>query len=205
MDSKRNDNATYATLSTQIEELLSAAQPRLARLAQKQGVTPDGLDDVVQETLVEAWRHLEHLRDPDSFDAWLNGICRNVSLRWNRTHTLTDHRQINFSSLLLNKDEPESDELDVPDPLALDPAEEWQQQDLETLLERAMSYLPPTTRQALELHYLTEIPQSETARQLGMTINALEVRLHRARRQLRQVAYRCHPDEKVPGLCPFYR
>lgn len=187
MDSKRNDNATYIALTTHLEELLSVAQPRLARLAQKQGVPPDGLDDVVQETLVEAWRHLEHLRNPDSFDAWLNGICRNVSLRWNRTHTLTGHRQINFSSLITEKDKLDSDELDIPDPFALDPAEELQQQDLETLLERAMSYLPPTARQALELHYLTEIPQNETARQLGMTINALEVRLHRARRRLRQV------------------
>jgi len=65
--------------------------------------------------------------------------------------------------------------------------EELSRQDLATLLDRAMGYLPSTTRKALEMHYLAEIPQNETALQLGLTINALEVRLHRARQQLRHV------------------
>ena len=35
--------------------------------------------------------------------------------------------------------------------------------------------------------YLTELPQREVALRLGVTINVLEARLHRARRQLRLV------------------
>nr|MBA2287710.1 sigma-70 family RNA polymerase sigma factor [Ktedonobacteraceae bacterium] len=76
---------------------------------------------------------------------------------------------------------------DLPDPLALDPAEELSRQDLAALLDRAMGYLPASTREALSMHYLAEMPHNEVALRLGMTINALEVRLHRARRQLRQV------------------
>src|SRR5437667_10071777 len=71
----------------------------------------------------------------------------------------------------------------------LDLAEELTRQDLAVLLDRAMGYLPVATRKALELHYLAEMPQREVALQLGMTINALEVKLHRARRQLRQVLH----------------
>ena len=176
-------------LSNTLDEMLAAARPRLLRLAQQQGVTPDAADDVVQDTLVEAWQHLDHLRTPESFDAWLNGICRNVSLRWNRTHSTTRQRQERLSILPEGEQDDFSpaSELDIPDPLAIDPAEELSRQDLATLLDRAMSYLPTTTRKALEMHYLAEIPQNETALQLGLTINALEVRLHRARRQLRQV------------------
>ncbi len=186
---KDKDIAREFALSNTLDEVLATARPRLLRLAQQQGVTPDAVDDVVQETLVEAWRHLDHLQTPERFDAWLNGICHNVSLRWNRTHTTLLQRQESLSTLLTAEQGMSSGhtELDIPDLLAIDPAEELSRQDLATLLDRAMGYLPSTTRKALELHYLAEMPQNETALQLGLTINALEVRLHRARRQLRQV------------------
>ncbi len=185
---KESNITRDVAFSNTLDEMLAAARPRLLRIAQKQGVSPDAADDVAQDTLVEAWRHLDHLRTPAAFDLWLNGICRNVSLRWNRSHSTTLQRQENFSTLLdVEQDDPTANVLDIPDPLAIDPAEELSRQDLATLLDRAMSYLPSTTRKALEMHYLAELPQNETALQLGLTINALEVRLHRARRQLRQV------------------
>lgn len=183
------DKQTQIALSNTLDEMLAAARPRLLRLAQQQGVAPDAADDVVQETLVEAWQHLGHLHSPDRFNAWLNGICRNVSLRWHHTYHITKRRQESLSALVgVEQDNSFSDmKLDIPDPLAIEPAEELSRQDLATLLDRAMGYLPSTTRKALEMHYLAEMPQNETALQLGLTINALEVRLHRARRQLRQV------------------
>nr|MDQ2717747.1 sigma-70 family RNA polymerase sigma factor [Chloroflexota bacterium] len=177
-------------LVNNIEKIVAAAQPRLARLARMQGVAPDGVEDVVQETFVEAWRHLEHLREPERFDAWLNGICRNVCLRWARSRDTAARRQAPFSTLrageLDGSETPEQVD-DLPDPLALDPAEELSRQGLTALLDRAMGYLPAGTREALTMHYLAEMPHDEVALRLGVTINALEVRLHRARRQLRQV------------------
>ena len=188
MIQERNPTSEVAFSAT-LDEMFATARPRLLRLAQQQGVTPDAVDDVVQDTFIEAWRHLDHLRTPDHFDAWLNGICRNVSLRWNRTHNTTRQRQESLSAFSDSAQDAFSTdrELDIPDPLLVDPAEELSRQDLATLLDRAMGYLPSTTRKALEMHYLAELPQNETALQLGLTINALEVRLHRARQQLRQV------------------
>ncbi len=170
-----------------LETLLAAARPRLMRSAQRQGVPLDAADDVVQETLVEAWRHLDALRNADRFDSWLNGICRNVSLRWLRAQGLTTTHQIHLPHL---GDEYEGDnalELALTDPATFDPAEELSRQDMTILLDRAMGFLPTSTRKAVELYYLAELPQREAAQCLGMTIHALEERLYRARRQLRQV------------------
>ena len=186
---KDRDAMREVAFSATLDEMLASARPRLLRLAQQQGVTHDEADDVVQDTFVEAWRHLDSLRTPSRFDAWLNGICRNVSLRWNRTHNTTRQRQESLSTFSKSEQDDFSvdRELDTPDLLVVDPSEELSHQDLATLLDRAMSYLPSTTRKALEMHYLAELSQNETALQLGLTINALEVRLHRARRQLRHV------------------
>ena len=52
---------THTQLIANIDTLLADARPRLLRLARLNGVPPDATDDVVQETLMEAWRHLENL------------------------------------------------------------------------------------------------------------------------------------------------
>jgi len=53
-----------------------------------------------------------------------------------------------------------------------------------------MNRLSSAESQALSAYYLAEIPQREMARQLGVTIGALEARLHRARSHLRRIL--CH-------------
>jgi len=180
----------YRTLIHNLETLLETARPRLTRLAQTYGVTPDGVEDVVQETLVNAWQNLAHLRTSDRFEAWLSGICRNVSLRWTQAQGTADRHLRPFSSLhAMRESDIGGSTFDIPDPQALDLAEELNRQDLAVLLDRAMDHLPAPTRKALEMHYLADLPQREVALQLGLTINALEVKLHRARRQLREVLH----------------
>jgi RNA polymerase sigma factor (sigma-70 family) len=176
--------ALLAALAVDLESVLAAAQPRLLRLAQQHGVSPDAADDVVQEALLVAWHRLCDLRTPERFDAWLDGICRNMSKYWRRKHCIILSRQTSFaghSSEELEISEGALEE-EITDPLALDPAEELDRKDLVTLLNRAMAYLSEDTRTALNLYYLAELPQREIAPRLGLTIKALE-----ARRQLRHV------------------
>lgn len=191
--SEGDDAQTHLALRLRgdLDQLLAEAQPRLRRLARQHGLALDMADDVVQETLMEAWRSVRHLRDPKRFDAWLNGICRNVCRRQVRMEARMSARQTPFSALAtpthVEEVTGETDALELPDLQALDPLDALSRQDLITLLDRALSYLPPSTREALELCYLAEMPQREAAERLGLTGNALDVRLHRARRQLRQV------------------
>ena len=70
---------TSEALPGDVEAALAAARPRLVRFAQRQGVALDAADDVAQETLLEAWRHLHRLHTPQGLDAWLTSICRHVA------------------------------------------------------------------------------------------------------------------------------
>lgn len=176
-------------LSASLNKALAMSRPRLMHLAHSQGVAPDDVDDIVQETLIEAWRHLDQLRALERFDAWLNGICRNVCLRWQRAHGMTNAHLTHLSAFETpaNDDSASAWEEKIGDPCALDPVEELSRQDMEVLLDRALGYLPDGERAAVELHYLEELPQREAALRLGLNVKALEVRLVRARRQLRQI------------------
>lgn len=167
-----------------LEETLAAARPRLLRLAQRKGVAPDALDDIVQESLLDAWRQLHTLRQPERFGAWLDGICRNRCLRWSQAQK-HQQRHTSLSEDVLQ--EHETHDLDIPDPAAWDPTEELNRQDLATLIDRALGYLSPDARKVVELCYLAEHPQREVAFHLRLPLNVLEARLNRARRRLHQV------------------
>jgi RNA polymerase sigma factor (sigma-70 family) len=180
---------THTQLVTNIDTLLADARPRLLRLARMNGISQDVADDIVQETLVEAWRHLENLHSPERFSAWLDGICRNVCRRHDRAQRAPSSHHLSLSEISQDDNLGVVDDLsfDIPDPQSLDPFEELDREDTATLLDRALAYLPSETRELVELCYLAELPQREVAERLQLTTGALELRLHRARRLLRQV------------------
>ncbi len=165
-------------LTADIERAFAAAQPRLRRIARMRGACAEAADDLVQETFYTAWRSLDMLRTPERLDAWLDGICRNLCRRWAAKRA---GREADSLDQLLRND------FDVADAQTPDPLAELDRADLEALLDQALGYLPSASREAVELYYLASLPQQDAARRLGMTINALEVRLHRARKQLRDV------------------
>jgi RNA polymerase sigma-70 factor (ECF subfamily) len=185
-----DDEAPARTaLRANLETLLAEARPRLLRLARSYGIAPEDADDIAQETLVAAWQELAYLREPQRFDAWLDGICRNLARSRTRAASRSRGREAPLPGVFA-ADDYTSEQAEAPelaDPDSLDLTEELCRQDLERLLDRALSYMPQSARQALTLHYLEDVPQREAALRLGLTVSALEARLHRARRQLRQV------------------
>lgn len=170
-------------LHDQIEALFRDAEPRLLRLARSQRIAPEAAEDIVQETLLEAWKALDHLRDEARFAAWLDGICRNVCRRHQRKSGVLSAREVAWESAEADTET----HLYVADPTAFDPVEELARQDMAFLLDRTLGYLAPESRTLVEQHYLAELPQRELAAQLGLTLSALEARLHRARSQMLHV------------------
>ncbi len=174
------------SLLSHLDSLLTSARPRLLRLVRRRGVPLESAEDIVQQTCIEAWRHLDHLRSPASFDAWLDGICRNLCLRWARTQVSAGKRQVSLEDLLQQEGMHNSAlAWNQTDPFLSDPLEALLQKDQALLLKRALETLPGPLREAIEVSYLHHLPQDEAARRLGLTLPALKARLHRGRRQLR--------------------
>jgi RNA polymerase sigma factor (sigma-70 family) len=180
-----------------VEQQMAAARPRLLRLAMLHGVSADGAEDVVQETLLEAWRSRRALRSPERSAAWLDGICRNVCRRWVRVQgTVAAHYQpltLTTQGLLVTGDA--QVEAELSDPLICDPAEELTKRDLATLLDLALAHLHPSTREGMILRYVADLPVQEVAARLRVSVGVVEVRLHRARKQLREVLRGALRDE----------
>ncbi len=84
-------------LLTDQNGMLTETRLRLARIAQARGVDTNAIDDVVQETLLEAWSHLGRLSSPAGFHAWIDEICRNVCRRYARSRQANLLRYVPFS------------------------------------------------------------------------------------------------------------
>src|SRR4051794_20870205 len=84
-----------ALLANQDGILMTTCQ-RLARIACARGIEPDSIDDVIQETLFEAWGHLERLHTPAGFALWIDEICRNICRRAARRRETTQIRQVSL-------------------------------------------------------------------------------------------------------------
>jgi RNA polymerase sigma-70 factor, ECF subfamily len=125
-------------------------------------------EDAVQDALVDAWRDLRGLRDPDRFDAWLNRLlvraCQNASKR--------DWRRRIVELPLGPTDGPATS--DVQASLAI--ADE---------LERGLRHLTIDQRTVLVLTYYLDLPLAEAAATLGIPLGTMKSRLNRAISALR--------------------
>lgn len=186
-------------LASNLERAMATARPRLLQQVRRHGIAPDVAEDIVQETLLEAWRSIGHLRQPEYFDGWLRGICRNVFLRWIRD----TGKALSSTSISLLEWQSDRGErpIDLTDPEAGDLFDGIDRQDVAALIDRAMHHLPACMREGIELCYLQELPVEEAAFQLKVTPNTLRVRLHRARHQLRYLLnHELREDAQALGL-----
>jgi RNA polymerase sigma-70 factor, ECF subfamily len=129
---------------------------------------PDRAQDAVQEALIEAWRDIPGLRDPDRLEAWL-------------------HRLLVRSCYRLAKRDRSRRIIEIPlafdhDPSARDGLEGVGVRDE---LDRALARLSPDQRTILVLTYYADLSLADVSAALGIPIGTAKSRLHRAANALR--------------------
>jgi RNA polymerase sigma-70 factor (ECF subfamily) len=124
-------------------------------------------DDVVQETLLRAWRALDSLDDDGAAKPWLLRIARREHARLHERKRL---ETVDVDALAA----------------AEDPALAASTEDaMTTDLRMALLKLPDDYREPLVLQVLMGCSADEIAAQLGLTPGAVLTRLCRARQKLR--------------------
>ena len=125
-------------------------------------------EDVVQDSLIKAWKTRWRVRDPEKLPAWLAAIARH------RAHDMFRKRR----TVPLTEQMTESVEPELKDSPALD-----------RQLHSALAGLPELHRAALTLRYFEEMDYRTIENTLGLTNGALRGILGRAlasmRKQLR--------------------
>lgn len=137
------------------------------------GLLPDdnAADDVVQELWIGVLRGIPRLRDPASLAPWLFSIARRA--------VLTRLRQRYAAAVEVPLIAP--DDVGVEDAAADLAEDDW------TTLERHLARLAVVEREVIVLFYLKEMSLQDLSAVLGVPVGTVKSRLHRARRQLREL------------------
>jgi RNA polymerase sigma-70 factor (ECF subfamily) len=161
--------------------LLETLRPDLVRFAFWLARDRAVAEDVVQETLIRAWKSREEIKDPAATRPWLLTIVRR------------EHARLYERKRLPTVDLAEVEALGDP---ALVSGETSDGDAGLDDLRRAILKLPDEYREPLVLQVLGGLTTNEIAEQLGLTQPAVLTRLFRARNRLREI-YGLSPAEDV--------
>jgi RNA polymerase sigma-70 factor (ECF subfamily) len=134
--------------------------------------------DVLQESYLRAWKGLPSFRGDAQFSTWMYRITANAS--YSLVKRRRRHRAEALESLLEEPVEMHADA--YPESAAESSA-------LLDRLSGALDELPPKLRVLVVLKDVYGLSHEEIAEELGISVSAAKVRLHRGRKRLRDLLF----------------
>ncbi len=179
-----------------LEELLARHQPRIYRFGLKMCRDEEDAKDVLQDTLLAVARGIRDFRGQSSVSTWLYAIARSFCVKKRRRSKFAPEEEQRLGS------EAEEEVVQVADPSR--PADETLAgRQVERALEAAIGALQPIYREVLVLRDVEGLTAPEVAQVLGISVEAVKSRLHRARVAVRDaVAPLLGVPEPAPASPP---
>jgi RNA polymerase sigma-70 factor (ECF subfamily) len=157
------------------DALVRRFRPRIYALALHLTGSASDADDIAQEALVEAYRHVRHFEGRSQFFTWLYRITMNRALNVQRKKKLRNSVPLDDARVEAAL------AVDAPD----DPRLRLSLRETYATLVHALDALSPSLKSAVVLTSLSGLSYDEAAVVLGTSAGAVAVRIHEARKQLR--------------------
>ncbi len=171
VDAARNgDRAAF-------DELVRRTYVDTYTLAMRLTANEEDARDVVQESYLRAWKGIKRFRGDAQFSTWMYRITANAAA------TLVQKRRRRRVESLENVEEPIDLSLEARPDVAAESTIGLED------LARAVETLPPKLRSIVVLKDVYGLSHEAIAEELGISVAAAKVRLHRGRKRLRDVLF----------------
>ncbi len=162
-------------------ELVRRYEGKIFRLAQHITQNREDAEDVLQETFMKAYEHLDQFKGDSKFYTWIVRIAVNQALMKLR-------RRKTDKSVSLDEQIDTGEDTVVREIAAWgeDPEQQFSREELGQVLDNAIQSLEPPYRSVFVLRDIEDLSTEETAEALGLSVPAVKSRLLRARLQLRE-------------------
>ncbi|HEX9407774.1 MAG TPA: sigma-70 family RNA polymerase sigma factor [Thermoanaerobaculia bacterium] len=167
---------------TAFEALVRMQMPALLRAARRFLRSEEDARDAVQDTFVSAFKSIGTFQENSQLATWLHRILINSCLMKLRTQKRRPEEDI---ETYLPRFQDDGHQVEPSVPWAETAESILQRKQTRDLVRASIDSLPETYRVVLLLRDIEEMTTEETAKLLGITANAVKVRLHRARQALR--------------------
>src|SRR5277367_4228207 len=171
--SREGDTAAFG-------ELVKRYEGKVFRLAQHVTQNREDAEDVLQETFLKAYEHLDQFRGDSKFYTWIVRIAVNQALMKLRRRK-TD-KAVSLDETIDTGEDTVAREIAAWDE---NPEQRYSREEMNKILSSAVDSLAPPYRAVFVLRDIEEMSTEETAEALDLSIPAVKSRLLRARLQLR--------------------
>jgi len=185
---QRHDVDAFAALIRRFERVaLSVAYGALN--------DPHAAADAVQDGFAKAWQKVQDLNDPGRFGTWLCGIVRNGAIDQRRRGRLAPKPVLDSVPEAATPSAAHLAGRDSGD----DPSQSLERQEQESLLGSALDHLDEVSRTIVVMRYYQGLSSREIGQIVEMNPTAVDMRLSRARQQLKQrlLTSQAFADEKA--------
>ena len=172
-EAKSGDGRAFAELCKRYTGLV---ERRIFRIVRHR----EDAEDLLQETFLKAYQHLQSFRGACSFSTWLVAIGINASLMLLRKRKTF---RMNTCDVVAEDGEPLVMEWRDPAP---DPEQRYMMHQTSQKVNHAMRRLSPQLRNLLEMYYKSELRLKDAAKILGISEATTKSRILRARGKLRR-------------------
>jgi RNA polymerase sigma factor (sigma-70 family) len=168
----------YIVNKVKFEKIYKEFALPLTKFVMKRMGAPEAeVEEVVEETVVAAWRGWNTFEHKSTYFTW---ICR-IAL-----NKIADyyHDQVNKNSRIVV---PLIDALTEPEGKSLSPEESLALKELRASVNECLDLMPPEKRRLLQFRYWYDLSYSEISKIMGISERAVEGQLYRARSEFAKV------------------
>jgi RNA polymerase sigma-70 factor (ECF subfamily) len=170
------------------DELVRATYANTYTLAFRLTGDEEDARDVVQEAYLRAYRGLKRFRGDAQFSTWMYRITANCASTLLARRTRHRHEELTDDAVVADS-RPE-----------IDPESMAEAQLLRDRVSDALHDLPPGLRAVVVLRDVYDLPHEAIAAELGISEAAAKVRLHRARKKLRERLFPIPGEESARAV-----
>jgi len=170
---RQGDTASFSVL-------LRRYEGKIFRLAMNITQNREDAEDVLQESFLKAYEHLDQFLGNSKFYTWIVRIAVNQALM--KLRKRRSDRAVSLDEQIDTGEDTVVREIAAWDP---DPEQRYSREELHTILSSVIDELAPIYRTVFTLRDVDGLSTEETAEALDLSVPAVKSRLLRARLQLR--------------------
>ena len=160
------------------EALVTAYQKQIYNLTLRYVSSPEDAADLTQEAFLRAFRSLSSFRGDSRFSVWMYRLTTNICIDF-----LRSRGRGSASSLTVENEDEEIEELDVPDE-RFEPQKELERRELRRAVREGLQTLSEDAQEIVILRELEGLSYAEIGERLGLEAGTVKSRLFRARKAL---------------------
>ena len=176
---KNGDTGAFGELVSEFEQFVYNTA---CRVLTSSGLSVDSAEDIAQDSLIKAWKHIGSFRGDCSFSTWLFRITVNTA----RDSMRSASRHAAVSLTKVTDEEEDGEQWDIPvtsgDAIPDDALEKKEQI---IAVRKAIESLPDEQRQVIIMRDIHDLSYQTIADALGLELGTVKSRINRGRASLK--------------------